>query len=188
VTFAELLIKKEDTIASRWLDNILSTYSDQAAVTFKREKDPFANPVGNSLRLGTQGICKALFGEGALAGAKDQPGEVVTEQIHGYLCEIVKIRAVQEFTASEAVAFVFLLKKAVRDAFGKAAGDPNFSADLQHLDAAVDHIGLAAFDVFSQCREQIFELRMNEVKRRVSWVVGKLNGCRDTEAAPPEQK
>ena len=188
MTFAELLTKNEDAIAARWLDDVLSTYSDNASVTFKKEKDPFANPVGNSLRLATQGMCKALFGEGALARAKDLPGQIVTEQIHGHLCEIVKIRAVQQFSASDAVGFVFLLKKAVRDALGKAAREPGFSADLQDLDAAVDHVALAAFDIFAQCREQVFELRVNEVKRRVSWVVDKLNGRPGAEPVPPEMK
>jgi len=179
-----LLKKNEEAIAKRWLDDVLSTYSDKASVTFKKEKDPFANPVGNSLRLGTQGICEVLFGEGAIAA--NEAEEIVDERIHGYLCEIVKIRAVQEFSASQALGFVFQLKKSVRGALGRTARDASFAADLGKLDDAVDHIALAAFDIFAQYREQVFELRVNEVKRRVSWVVEKLNKRQGEEPAPAD--
>ncbi len=166
MTFGELLLKNEDAIAGRWLDDVLATYSDNASVTFKQQKDPFANPVGNSLRLGTRGIVETLL------------REVDSEKIHGHLCEMVKIRAVQQFSPSEAVGFVFRLKEAVRAGLGKAAAEPRFSADLTKLDGQIDQIALAAFDIFTQCREQVSELRLNEVKRRVSWVVDKLNGRR----------
>jgi hypothetical protein len=133
--------------------------------------------VGNSLRLGTQGIVETFL------------READSEKIHGHLCEIVKIRAVQQFSPSEAVGFVFRLKEAVRAGLGKAAAEPRFFADLAKLDDRIDQIALAAFDVFTQCREQVNELRLNEVKRRVSWVVDKLNGRRaDPKTVQVDQK
>ena len=39
----------------------------------------------------------------------------------------------------------------------------------------IDEIALTAFDVYVECREQLFEVRAAEMKRSVSWVVEKLN-------------
>ena len=57
-----------------------------------------------------------------------------------------------------------------------ALGDARLLAELTELERQIDRVALAAFDVFVQCREQVYELRVNEVKRRVSWVVNRMNG------------
>ena len=161
--FEELLQKHKDAIVGRWLDDALATYPENSAGAFRRQKDPFANPVGHSLRVGTRGIFEALL------------DGMDTEKIRPYLHEIIKIRAVQEFSASRAVGFVFHLKEAIRAELGKTAADPQFACELAKLEGQIDRIALAAFDVYVQCREQVCELRINEVKRRVSWVVDKMN-------------
>ena len=164
MTFGELLRDNKDAIIQRWLEDVLATYPGTSAGAFKRQKDPFANPVGHSLRVGTRAIFEALI-DGMDA---DKIGE--------YLQEIIKIRAVQQFSASQAVSFVFRLKKAIRAELGKAASDPRFSSELAEIESCIDRIGLAAFDVFVECRERVCELRVNEMKRRVSWVADKMNG------------
>ena len=91
------------------------------------------------------------------------------------LQEIIKIRAVQQFSASQAVGFVFRLKDAVRKELGKTVTNSRFASELTQFEGRVDEIALAAFDIFVECRKQVYELRVNEVKRRVSWIVDKLN-------------
>lgn len=159
----ELLRKNKDAIVQKWLDDILATYPGTTAVAFKQQEDPFANPVGHSLRVGTRAIVEALI-DGMEAGG-----------IRRHLQEIIRIRAVQQFSASEAVSFVFHLKEVVRAQLGKAASDPQLISDLAEFEGRVDRVGLAAFDVFVECREQVCELRVNELKRRVSWVAAKMN-------------
>jgi hypothetical protein len=87
----------------------------------------------------------------------------------------MKIRAVQQFTPSQAVGFVFRLREIVRAELGGVAADPEVSVELAELDAQIDRIALAAFDTYVACREQVYELRINEVKRQVSWIVDKVN-------------
>jgi len=163
MTLREWLREHEESIVRRWFESVLATYGDDASTVFRREKDPFANPVGHGLRRGTRGIFEAL-----IAGMD-------SEQIHRHLHEIVKIRAVQEFSASEAVGFVFLLKDAIRAELAAAVEEPASASSLVEIERDIDRIALAAFDVFVQCREQVFELRANELKRRVSWIVEKIN-------------
>jgi len=165
----ERLQKKKEAIIQRWLHEALSTYPDEGAAAFGREKDPFANPVGHSLRVGTRGIFEAL-----LEGTD-------SDETHQYLHEIIRIRAVQQFSASQSLGFVFGLKKAIRAELGGGAKDGRFAADLAEIDERIDRIALAAFDIFVQCREQVYELRVNEAKRRVSWIVEKMN---EREADP----
>lgn len=163
MTFAQQLHDHKDAIVRRWLDDVLTSYGEEGSAAFRRGKDPFANPVGHALRAGTQAIFEALL-EGADA-----------ERLREHLQEVIKIRAVQEFSATQAVGFTFQLKEAVRAELGSAASDPQFASELTKLDGQIDQLALAAFDVFVQCREQLCELRINEVKRQVSWVLDKMN-------------
>ena len=162
MTLGELLRKKKEAVARRWVEDVLATYADEAAAAFNRQKDPFANPVGHSLRVGTAEILQVLLDEGD------------TEETRRPLQEIVKIRAIQDYSAREAVAFVFRLKGAVRTELGKAANGPRLAAELIEFDDKVDRVALVAFDVYVRCREQVYQLRVNEAKRRYSWVVDKL--------------
>jgi hypothetical protein len=92
----------------------------------------------------------------------------------------MKIRAVQPFAPSEAVGFVLRLREIIRAELGGVAADPRFASELADLDAQIDRIALVAFDTFVECREQVYELRVNEVKRQISWITDKVNQ-RDTE-------
>jgi hypothetical protein len=162
-TLEELLQKKKTAIVRRWLDAALATYPKDASAAFGRQKDPFANPVGHSLRVGTQQIFDAL-----LEGMDD-------DQISEYLNGIIKIRAVQQFSASRAVGFIFALKRAVRAELETEGQSPQLASALAKLDEQIDRIALIAFDVFVECRQQVNELRINEVKRQVAWVLEKMS-------------
>jgi hypothetical protein len=163
MSLAELLLQKRDAIARRWMGDALQAYAADSSALFGKEKDPFGNPVGHSLRQGTRGVVEAVLeGRGA-------------EDIRRHLQEMIKIRAVQQMPPSQAVGFVFSLKQAIRAELGDAAGSAEHAVELARLDGQIDRIALMAFDVYTQCREQVSELRINEVKRSVSWVVDRIN-------------
>jgi hypothetical protein len=163
VTLGELLKANQDAIFEKWLADALASYSGDAAKAFARNKDPFANPVGAHLRAATRAILDALL------------GQVDAETMRGHLEEIIKIRAVQEFTPSQAVGFIFRLKGILRTELPAEAADPRLAPQWAELEGRIDGVALAAFDVFVKCREQISDLRVNEVKRRVSWILEKIN-------------
>ena len=155
----ELLRLRKDAVVERWVEDVISTYPAPAAALLARRKDRFANPVGHGLRTGLGGIFAALL------DGQD------TETIQRHLREIIRIRAVQQLTAAQAVGFVFRLKDAVRAGIGPPNGDPELWSQVADLERRIDEIALAAFDVFVECREKVCELRVNEVKRRVSWIM-----------------
>jgi len=119
--------------------------------------------VGHALRVGTAAIFDSVL------------DGMDPEKICRDLTDIIKIRAVQDFSPSEAVSFVFLLKKAVRGELGEEAGAPGLSAELAEFDAEVDQIALFAFDIFVRCREQVYALRVNEANRSVAGVMKRLD-------------
>ncbi|MGE5327292.1 MAG: RsbRD N-terminal domain-containing protein [Deltaproteobacteria bacterium] len=135
-------------IAGRWLAEIFATYPDQTAQFLIRERDPFRNPVGTALREAIPTLVDELF--------ESTDAATVARALEG----VIRIRAVQDFSASEAVGFIFLLKSAVGAEWPPETGMP---ADL---DRRVDEIALAAFDLYARCREQVFEVRLREAGRR----------------------
>jgi hypothetical protein len=172
MAFDPLLTEKKDGIVQRWIDQALKIYDEDAEMLFGTEEDPFANPVGASLRQGTGDAFGALLaGEDAAA-------------VSGHLSEIIKIRAVQQFPASEGLAFILQLKDVARSVMAEDAAGPA-AVDWTGFDRRIDEVTLASFDLYSEYRHQVYELRVNEAKRSVSWVLEKM-GERDDCAEPDE--
>ena len=87
------------------------------------------------------------------------------EDTAGALDGIVRIRAVQDLSPAAAVGFVLLLKRAVREVLAEGRPGLPEAPDLSELDQAVDRLLLEAFDLFAECRETIYRLRVGELKR-----------------------
>ncbi|MCP4572628.1 MAG: hypothetical protein GY838_09790 [bacterium] len=153
---ADLLRKNEAALADRWLELILASYNPDTAGFFKQQKNRFANPVGQTFAEQTRVVTERLLaGEGI---------EAFQDPLH----EIVRIRAIQEFTAAEAVGFVFLLKDAVRETLADSLRDEQAARELQaglhELERRIDRIALLTFDIFVSCRERVYSLRLREIR------------------------
>lgn len=140
----------EDKIVSRWVDYTLSTY--KASKFFKKERDKFANPVGGN----TYEALSKLF---KLLAKNADPKEFVAP-----LDQIMRIRSIQEFGASEAVGPIHAVKHITREILGKDKERRHLIADLYDFEFAVDLAVLAAFDLYMQCREQLYKVRIAEIK------------------------
>lgn len=133
--------ESRDAILQEWLEQTFKSYPEQTARFYRGEKDPFRNPVGHALRDGLAALLDELL------------GEMNEARVSAALDSIVRIRAVQDFTASQAVAFLFPLRDILRD---KAPEREN------RLDCLIPR----AFDLYVECREKIFEIQANEARRR----------------------
>jgi hypothetical protein len=144
----------KDAIVGLWLERALQGYAPDASRFFLQDQDCFRNPVGAALRESLPVLYAALIGEHACAGIEPK------------LDTVIRMRAVQNFSASQAVAFIFSLKEIVRREMKAGhVTDPDGSA-LAELDARIDGMALLAFDLFTQCREQISQITANEAGRR----------------------
>lgn len=151
-----LLKKKRGSILERWFQLIIQSYPPDTVKFLKKKKDRFANPVGHTIMTGTRSIFDSLI------------GEADSNQVPEFLENIIKVRAIQDFSPSQAVAFVFLLKQVVREELGENLERDSVAKKLSGLDSKIDQLGLMAFDIYTKSREKLFEIRVKEVKNRSS--------------------
>jgi hypothetical protein len=82
--------------------------------------------------------------------------------------EVIRVLALQEFPPSQALAFVFVLKQVVREELAQELEDPSLAPELVELDSRIDGLALLSFDGYMQRREKLYEIKLNEVKSRIS--------------------
>ena len=76
---------------------------------------------------------------------------------------IIRIRAIQDFTPAKAIRFVFDLKDVIHNAANTEVSDHR---NQRALYKRIDNLALLAFDVYMQCREKIYDLKANEMRKR----------------------
>ncbi len=150
----ELLQKKKTAIIKQWFDIVIDTYPPDTSRFIKGQKDPFANPVGNTTFEGLQALFDGLF--------DDMNHEAVTSSLD----PIIRIRAIQDFTASKAVSFIFSLKKIIRKIANKEFPENRAADELFLMDSKIDELGLIGFDIYMGCREKLYEIKSNEFRNR----------------------
>ncbi len=147
------LVESKAAIVKKWFDAVADTYPDNTAGFLKKQKAQFTNPVGYTLAEGLDGLYDSL-----LQG-------MIPDKVSAFLDSIVRIRAIQEFTPSEAVAFIFQLKKIVRQELGiEFTQQQRMVEELAAFDSAIDDLALLAFDIYMRCREKIYEIKANEAR------------------------
>lgn len=147
----KILKENKKQIIKKWFDAVVETYPSDTAAFLKRQKDPFANPVGGTTIEGLDGLFDQLCIK-----------EMDPEKVTSFLDPIIRIRAIQSFTPSKAVGFVFYIKKIIRD---EVKNDPKLAGQFRDIETGIDQIALYGFDIYMKCREQIYEIRANEAKR-----------------------
>lgn len=171
----KFLSQEKATIVERWFELVLESYPAQTATIMKKEPNQFANPVGYATRHGIEGIYEQF-----LSGLEDP------EKAYAALDGIVRIRAVQSFSPSQALAFIFTLKRVVREQLEQAVEKAKKKAgeadellvsprELEAFDSQVDRLALLAFDVYSQCREKLYEVRVREFKDQTFRLLQRAN-------------
>ena len=151
-----LLLQKKSAILDHWYNLILESCPADTQKFFKKQKNRFANPVAYEFRQGIEGIFETLL--------HGMEGDDVTS----CLDRIISIRAIQNFLPSVAIAFIFLLKKAIRETLKKEIREEGISEALIECESRIDGLALLCFDLYMKRREKLFEIRVNEVKNRAS--------------------
>ncbi len=152
----KLLAQKKAPIVGRWLELIFETYPDDARRFLTKQKDRFANPVGTTISKEIETLYDELI-EG-----------LETDRVSPLLDRIIRVRAVQDFSPSQAVNFVFLLKKAIKKEILGEILEDQLSEDLAIIESRIDDLALLAFDIYMNCREKLNDIRANEAKNQVS--------------------
>jgi len=159
----KFLSENRERVVNRWFELTTDAYPADTAKFYQRETDRFANPVGSTIRSETARLYDAL-----ISGAD-------LDDMRGPLDGIIRIRAVQELSPSSALGFMFLLKKAIREELEKAKAGPEFFEGLLEFEGGIDRAALLAFEIYMECREQVFRIRSNELRARSARLIDRLN-------------
>ena len=171
-----LLTEKRSAILKKWCDGILESYPADTSTFLKNNQNQFANPVGHTIRRGTEAMFDAI-----LQGTD-------FDKVFPFLDEIIKIRAIQDFTPSQAVSFILSLKKIIREELASNAPGASTSGELPEFDDRIDSLALASFDMYMKYRERLCNLKANESRRLTFRLLQRANllcetGEQDTELA-----
>jgi hypothetical protein len=167
----ELLLQRASRILKRWMDLIFDTYPPDAQRFLRKQKDPFANPVGSTLSREIETFYREFIG----------PAE--PEKLAGALDAVIRIRAVQEFSPSGAVGFLLLLKKIIREETVKEVRENRISQEeLLALESRLDNAALAGFDVYMRLKEKVYEIRAREARSQVSGLLRRAGLISDVPA------
>ena len=159
----KLMKQRRKAILERWLSQILNTYPSDAAKFMAQNPNRFSNPVGQTYAREFETIFDALIDNS------------VSDELDQSLEKINKIRAVQDFTPSRAVAYIFFLKTAIREEAGIDVSDKKTAEELLSIESQIDGLALKAFDSYMRCREKLFEVKCRDIKRRATLFGGPDN-------------
>ncbi len=150
-SLANLLSERKPGLLAKWLEETLRVYPTLSTACLSGSQDPFRNPVGHRLKEGLSILLDTLI----------RP----EKQTESALESIVRLAAVQDISAGQAVAFLFRFKRIARErCASEAAACPD---EFQELDRRIDEMALLAFDLYMKCRDQIGAIKANEAQRLV---------------------
>lgn len=148
----ELLKERKTEILGLWRNTIFDSYHPDGRAFLQGERDRFNNPVGSCIMRETEAIYDGLV-EG-----KEYAYFVP------HMDNFVRIRSVQDFSPSRAVDIMYNFKQAIKkkcsSEIAAAVGD------WMELEKEIDKLTFMAFDLFMRCKEQINEIRVNEIKKQ----------------------
>jgi hypothetical protein len=152
VQFLDRLAARRAELADKWADLVLGTYPEETQAVWKSQKNRFANPVGAAIGESVTSLLDLLL-------AWDD-----AERVNRELEYLVKIRAVQNFKPSQALSFIFLFKKLLREEFREELASEGRLEELMGFETRIDNLALLAFDQYAEARQVVYDSRVKEVK------------------------
>ena len=163
MSLENFLEQRKSAILERWFDSILETYPADTRQFLKKKENRFANPVAHEISRGIEEIFNNIL--------KDANSEDVSPSLsRGSRTSCLLVRL-----TSQALGFIFDLKKLIRDELAENMGESRISEDLWELERKIDAMGLMSLDIYTKCREKLYELRVKEVKNRVGRLIERAN-------------
>lgn len=156
----DLLFSKKSSIVDNWIQLIVETYPSKTSSFLKSQKDRFSNPVGYTISTSAEKIFEEI-----ISGRN-------TEHIKSHLNDLIKIRAVQDFSPSNATGFIFSLKQIIRKELELENFEGKILKDINDIESYIDNVALIAFDLYMDAREKLFRIRLNEIKSRLAYSKG----------------
>lgn len=167
----ELLEERKSSIVKKWVHAVFENYPADSSNFFVTQQDQFLNPIGHTI----SGCVSSIFDE-LLQGSE-------IEKFYPVLTDMIKIKAVQDFAPSRAVAFLFFLKSVIREDADDEIRKQNLTRELTDFEARIDQLILLSFDIYMKCKESIYDLKNDHMRRMTFRLLRKANIVYDLEEA-----
>ena len=152
-------------ILKKWLGEIFETYPADTARFLRSESDRFANPVGHTVSVNAGHILDGLI-ESADAAALSE-----------YMEQVIRIRAVQDFTPAGAVYFIGSLKTVIAAQLRTEISRRGLQDEWRTLEAHIDSLTARAYQLHDEMKQKIDDIRAKEADRS-ELIFKRLTGCR----------
>ncbi|MGI6679827.1 MAG: RsbRD N-terminal domain-containing protein [Dehalobacterium sp.] len=160
----EFFREHKASLTESWFNAILDRYPQETIRIYKNKKDSFGNPVGYNLRLGVEGIVDWFT-------QKEKSEEVASS-----LNKLIRIWAVQDFSPSQALSFLNIFKHIVQNQIKTYYTDQeNYWYNWQEFVAQIDYLLLMSMDIYMECREDLYQIKVDQANRRVFAVLRRYN-------------
>ena len=174
----ELCSSQRDVLVDRWVNRFFASYPLDSKGFMRTNRDRFANPVGETTRIAAAVLFDAVIG-------KEADAETVKTALH----DLIWVRAVQDMPPSKAVGALYLLKEILRsdimpECLKSERSGGKILNEYLTMESRVDTLGLMALDMYSEARERVFRIRVEEVKRSQAAVIRLAKLRREQETAP----
>jgi len=145
-------------LLEQWRNAVIGTYAVEAHPYLENNKSPFTNPIGKAVKETTAELLEWLF-----CGEGEPPRE--------RLSELIAIRAVQNFTTVQTIGFVNDLKRLCGSIVLPNVTTPEQYIGYLTLMNRIDTLLLVAFDIYTNHREKLATIRIEEARRRYSRIL-----------------
>ncbi len=156
----ELFREHRGELVAKWVDSVFATYPLDAVGFLRTREDQFCNPVGDITTTSLGRMYDAVAGE-----------HVVAELLQDALTRFVKVRAVQDFTPSQALGVIYLLKPAMRAKLWPLFSEGGLEAEYLEAESRLDTLALMAMDVYMASHKTIAEERIKEIRNQHAQLV-----------------
>ncbi len=149
--------ENEEKLLSLWLNDFFNHHKLDDIGVSRTITDKFLNPVAYTIKASTAVLFPAIIGEDA------EP-----ENIKFHLDEILKIQAIQQLSPAQALLPLLAIKNHIYKFTNNEAA---LISEFKEMTDRLDTLLLMAFDIFTQEKEKIYRIRVNELKSAQSHVL-----------------
>ncbi|MDD5648744.1 MAG: RsbRD N-terminal domain-containing protein [Dehalococcoidia bacterium] len=153
MNLTSLLLQKKETVLRMWLRVIFEPCGPGNVMPLPAGGDRFTDPVGYTISNNAAHLLNALI-------KGDDP-----EASRECLEKIIRIRAVQDLTQSQAVGFMTGLKMVMRSLIMEEVTRHALMEELNELEKRIDCLGHISDELYVNLKRQIRELAIKETKK-----------------------
>lgn len=150
----------EEKILLQWVGDFLKHHTLDSIGTSRTIDDEFLNPSGTLVQNVTKKLFHAFLGE-----------DTQLEDIKKSLTDIIRLQAVQDLSPAQALLPFISLKQHIFLLVEKELNNQAAFLEYKEIIDRIDTVLLMAFDLFAQKKEELYRVRVKELKSAQSQIL-----------------